>query len=127
MRESDHPVELLHFVYLDEFQDDWDLACFKDVDELSLWSLEATIMRGPEDAPIVSGTGGMRKIRFATSHSDRGKSGGIRVCYAYFVGHHIVLMMMAYSKNRKDNLSAKEKAGIKEYLEITRRWLDGNS
>lgn len=84
-------------------------------------------MSDPEGPPVVSGTGGLRKIRFAATDTDKGKSGGIRVCYAYFLEYHIVLMLMAYPKNRKDNLSAKEKAGIKKYLEITRRWLDDNS
>ena len=80
----------------------------------------------PEAPPVVSGTGGMRKMRFA-AEKDKGKSGGIRVCYAYFAEYHIVLMMMAYPKNRKDSLSATEKAGIKKYLEITKKWLDEKS
>lgn len=69
----------------------------------------------------------MRKIRFAIAESDQGKSGGVRVCYAYFVEHHIVLMMMAYPKNQKDSLSATDKAGIKKYLAITENWLKENS
>ena len=124
---SIHPEDLLYFVYLDEFKDDWKSNCSGDDDELSLWALEILIMRDPEGPPVVSGTGGMRKIRFALPETDKGKSGGIRVCYTYFAEYHIVLMMMAYPKNRKDNLSSKEKAGIKEYLDITTKWLDENS
>ena len=124
---SMHPEDLLYFVHLDEFRDDWNSTCSDDVDELSLWALEILIMSDPEGPPVVSGTGGLRKIRFAPADTDKGKSGGIRICYAYFAEYHIVLMMMAYPKNRKDNLSAREKAGIKEYLEITRKWLDDNS
>lgn len=124
---SMHSEDLLYFIYLDEFRDDWNFICSEDVDERSLWALEILIMSDPEGPPVVSGTGGLRKIRFAPTDTDKGKSGGIRVCYAYFAESHIVLMMMAYPKNRKDNLSAKEKVGIKKYLEITRRWLDDNS
>ncbi|WP_145175333.1 type II toxin-antitoxin system RelE/ParE family toxin [Rubripirellula lacrimiformis] len=84
-------------------------------------------MSDPEGPPIIAGTGGLRKVRFAIAGSDQGKSGGVRVCYAYFAAYHIVLMLMAYPKNRKDNLSASEKAGIKKYLVITDQWLEENS
>ncbi|TWU58509.1 Toxin HigB-2 [Rubripirellula tenax] len=119
--------ELLYFVYLDEFQDDWKSICSSDNDESSLWTLEMLIMSDPEGPPIIAGTGGLRKVRFAIAGSDQGKSGGVRVCYAYFAEYHIVLMMMAYPKNRKDNLSASEKAGIKKYIAITDKWLKENS
>ncbi|KAA1258629.1 Toxin HigB-2 [Rubripirellula obstinata] len=119
--------ELLYFVYLDEFQDDWKSIYSDDSDELSLWALEMLIMSDPEGPPIVAGTGGLRKVRFAIAESDQGKSGGVRVCYAYFAEYHIILMMMAYPKNRKDNLSANDKAGIKKYLAITEKWLEQKS
>lgn len=119
--------ELLYFVYLDEFQGDWRSICSDDSDELSLWALEMLIMSDPEGPPIVAGTGGLRKVRFAISGSDQSKSGGVRVCYAYFAEYRIVLMMMAYPKNRKDNLSASDKAGIKKYLAIADKWLEQNS
>jgi len=120
---SIHPEDLLHFVYLDEFKDDWKSNYSGDDDELNLWALEILIMSDREGPPVVSGTGGLRKIRFAPADKGKGKSGGIRVCYAYFPEYHIV----SYPKNRKDNLSSNEKAGIKEYLDITKKWLDENS
>ncbi len=80
-----------------------------------------------ERPPIVAGTGGLRKVRFAIAERDQGKSGGVRVCYAYFVEYHVVLMMMAYPKKRKDDLAASDKAGIKKYLAITEKWLEKNS
>lgn len=118
--------ELLYFVYLDEFQDDWK-SIDADDDKRSLWALEMLIMGDPAGPPIVTGTGGLRKVRFAIAESDQGKSGGFRVCYAYFAKYHLVLMMMAYPKTRKDNLSASDKAGIKKYLAITDKWLEQKS
>ncbi len=118
------PASLLHFFYLDEFLADWKTLFPTDDDEVSLHELEMRLMRDPTSAPIVSGTGGLRKLRFALEGSDRGARGGIRVCYSFFPEHHIVLMVMAYPKNRQDNLSGHEKQGIKAYLEQTKRWLD---
>jgi hypothetical protein len=119
------PDGLLHFVETDEFGDDWRKLGF-DV-ENDLWALQALIMSGPENAPVISGTGGLRKMRFARPDGSRGKSGGVRVCYAYFKKHWMVLLAIAYPKSKQDNLTAAEKAGIKQYLDTVEKWLDARS
>ena len=82
------------------------------------------IMSAPEMAPVVPGTGGLRKLRFAPERWNRGKSGALRVCYAYFPKHWTVLLIMAFGKGSKETLSAAEKSGIKEYLSRIEKWLD---
>lgn len=89
-----------------------------------MWALFATIMVSPESAPVVAGTGGLRKLRFAPPTWKSGKRGALRVCYAYFPKHAIILLVMAYGKNEKETLSAAEKKGIKQYLEQAEKWLD---
>jgi hypothetical protein len=74
------PQDFIHFVETDQFSDDWnDLGL--DI-ETDLWVLQLFIMGDPESAPIIQGTGGLRKGRFTPSHWPRGKSGAVRVCYA---------------------------------------------
>jgi len=119
------PEDLLYFVYLDEFVDDWRNLYPTDVDEDSLYALEIAIMTSPEGAPVIPGTGGIRKIRFGSANV--GKSGADRVCYVYFPSHHIVVMMMAYPKSRKENLTDKEKKGLKQYVKVISDWLDNHS
>ncbi len=121
------PEDLLTFVYLDEFKDDWSAIFRNDSDELSLWALEVVIMTSPDGPPVIPGTGGLRKMRFGDASQNVGKSGAARVCYAYFQEHNIVLMVMAYPKSRQANLTADEKKSIKKYLEITKTWLDKHS
>jgi hypothetical protein len=116
------PEDLLHFVYLDEFNDDWGALFSHDPDELSLSALEVLIMSDPAGPPVISGTGGLRKMRFGKG--GEGKSGGVRVCYAYFPDHFTVLMVMAYPKGQQDNLTGKGKAGINKYLTKTKQWLN---
>lgn len=116
------PEDLLHFVYLDEFRDDWEELYGPDVDDEALWALEILIMSAPLAGDVVAGTGGLRKVRFGREES--GKRGGNRICYSYFPAHHIVLMLMAYGKSRKANLTKAERAGIKRYLEQVESWLD---
>lgn len=118
------PEDLLHFVYLDEFKDDWNELHGNDGDEVALWALEILIMSNPEAGAVIRGTGGLRKIRFASEEDNRGKRGSDRICYAFFPHHHLVLMVAAFSKNRKEDLSTEERKGIKMYLDSIAKWLD---
>jgi hypothetical protein len=54
------PRKLLNFVELDEFIDDWN-SLNLNVDE-DLFALQMEIMTQPEAAPLVEGTGGLRKL-----------------------------------------------------------------
>lgn len=117
------PEDLLNFVYLDEFESDWNDLFDEEHRETALASLEIAIMCSPENGDVIAGTGGLRKLRFG--ELGRGKRNSIRVCYAYFPEFHVVLMVMAYGKNRKENLSKNEKDGIRVYLAQVQRWLNG--
>lgn len=66
---------------------------------VTVWALEVVIMMAPSKAPVVAGTGGLRKLRFVEEGSNRGTSGGLRVCYAYFPDHNTVLMVIAFDKH----------------------------
>jgi len=117
------PVDqFLHFVEMDEFCQDWERLGL-DIDG-DLWTLQIAIMQNPVAAPVVPGTGGLRKLRFAAPSQQRGKSGAVRVCYVYFPRHAVVLLAMAYGKSQKSTLSAREKQGIRQYIAAVEKWLD---
>jgi hypothetical protein len=84
-------------------------------------------MINPEAGDVVSGTGGLRKMRFGRMADQIGKRKGIRVCYVYFKEHWTVLLVAAYDKNEKDNLTATEKKYIRQYIERSKSWLDSQS
>jgi hypothetical protein len=119
------PLDFLHFVELDEFVGDWEELGLSV--ESDLWDLQLEIMADPEAVPVVSGTGGLRKLRFSPAGCSRGKSGAVRVCFTYFPKHWTVLLMMAYAKGRKESLTAGEKRGIKAYLATFEKWLDARN
>ena len=81
-------------------------------------------MLNPEAGKVIAGTGGLRKLRFDRIEDRIGKRGGVRVCYVHFPGHAIVLLVAAYGKNEKDDLTPIEKKYIREYIERARAWLD---
>lgn len=96
------PTDWLRFIQLHSFTGEWaDLKLGDD----DLLALEITVMAAPTGQPVVRGTGGLRKIRFAVKGSNRGKSGSYRVGYVDFPDCHIVLLVTVWGKNEKSNLS----------------------
>lgn len=106
--------DLLTFVETDEFGDDWQ-SLGLDV-EHDLLELQIAIMAAPERAPVIQGTGGLRKMRFAPARWKSGKRGAIRVCYAYFPMNALVFLVMCYGKATQEDISSQEKHAIAGYL-----------
>ena len=88
-----------------------------------LRALEAMIAESPASSPVMAGTGGLRKIRFAAKGSGSGKSAGVRVCYVYFSRYGLVYFCAVYPKSEKANLSAAERAAYKQIIENFDRYL----
>lgn len=104
---------LLGFARLSSFDKAWsDLG----MDDDDLQSLERMILDHPGIGAVMEGTGGLRKARFASSRSNRGKSGAVRVCYALFPEFGMVFLILVFGKGDKANLDASEKIAIKRLL-----------
>ena len=80
----------------------------RGLDDDDLRALEIAIQTDPDGPPLVPGTGGLRKIRFAPPGSGRGKRGSFRVGYAHFRTPGIVLLLEVWAKSEKDDLSRAE-------------------
>jgi hypothetical protein len=113
--------DFLRFVETNEFVSQWQSLGLDN--EIDLWDLQIMIMRNPEVGKVVAGTGGLRKMRFGRPSDRIGKRAGVRVCYVYFREHAIVLLVTAYGKHQTDDLSAREKKYVREYIERTRTGL----
>ena len=91
------------FIQTREFSKNWDRLGLDDED---LRRLEKLILENPQGAPVVSGTGKLRKLRFAINNM--GKSGSTRVCYVNFLALETIYLVTVYPKNEKDNLTKEE-------------------
>jgi hypothetical protein len=116
------PDQWPRFVRFPTFSRDWDRLGF---DDAALRNLELEILRDPTRAPVISGTGGLRKLRIADPKSGRGKSGAFRVCYADFPEFGTVALIVIFGKNEKHNLTKADcnaiAAVIRAYREELRR------
>lgn len=66
-------------------------------------AMEFYIACAPEDHPVVPGSGGFRKARWA--RRGKGKSGGFWVIYFFLTAPGQIFMAGIYPKSRKENLS----------------------
>ena len=76
--------------------------------------LQNELMEDPESGDIIKGGGGIRKLRYAAQ--GRGKSGGVRVIYYWVKDNHQIFMLVVYPKSKKDNLTDKETAILREFV-----------
>lgn len=77
--------------------------------------LQQALCLNPAAGDVIIGSGGLRKIRWRTA--SRGKRGGIRVIYYWFVRDDELFMLLAYGKNEKDDLSARELSVLRSIVE----------
>lgn len=77
-------------------------------------SLQNALLENPQRGDIINDGGGIRKVRHAAQ--GRGKSGGIRVIYYWIKDDHLIYMLMAYPKSKKDTLTAVETALLRDFV-----------
>jgi len=101
------------FVHTKVFVKQWESLGYNDDD---LAKLQKAICDNPHGHPVIRGTGGVRKTRFALE--GRGKSGGVRIIYADFPMHGIVYLLDAYPKSEKEDISNEERQLLKTAMNI---------
>jgi hypothetical protein len=66
--------------------------------------LQIALMLRPEQGPIIQGSGGLRKVRWATTGG--GKRGGLRVIYYWAPRNQAFYMVYAYTKSEQGDLTS---------------------
>ena len=78
-------------------------ALRRHLDDERYRQLQIALILRPEQGPIIKGSGGLRKIRWATSGG--GKRGGRRVIYYWAPGEQAFYMVYAYTKTEQGDLT----------------------
>jgi mRNA-degrading endonuclease RelE of RelBE toxin-antitoxin system len=73
----------------------------------------------PSAGDVIPGTGGLRKVRWAGK--GRGKRGGCRVIYFWHAASNRVLMLFAFAKNERVDLTAAQKRVLRQIGEMEYR------
>lgn len=77
--------------------------------------LQLHLLNKPDAGKIIRESGGLRKLRW--SAKGHGKSGGIRIIYYRFVAQDTILLILAYSKNERDDPTPKQLQQLKSIIE----------
>ncbi len=77
--------------------------------------LQTHLVNRPDVGKIIAGSGGLRKLRW--SAGGHGKKGGIRVIYYWFVSLEIILLLYAYPKSARDDLTTDQLRQLKKIIE----------
>jgi hypothetical protein len=77
--------------------------------------LQLHLLSKPDAGKIIQGSGGLRKLRWAAK--GHGKSGGIRIIYYRFLAHDTMLLLFAYAKNERDDLTSEQLRQLKRIIE----------
>jgi hypothetical protein len=83
--------------------------------------LEQLIAKAPQSAPIIRGTGGLRKIRFAPPSRHQGKSGAMRVGFTVFPAKAAIIVVAMFAKNDAANFTPAQCSEIEKWLKQIER------
>jgi len=93
------------FIELPSFEKYRDMY-FNDTDFLELQSF---LLKNPLAGKVVPDTGGIRKLRVGDARRNKGKQGGIRIMYYWYVDKSAFLLLTIYDKDEKDDLTKPER------------------
>ncbi len=79
--------------------------------------LQTELTSSPELGDVMPGTGGFRKLRWADVRRGKGRRGGLRIIYYYFLSNHQIWLMTLYGKNEAVDLSPTEKKALKAAID----------
>jgi hypothetical protein len=108
------------FIMTKTFDKRWEELNLTD-DDLS--KLQDYIIKNPNAGDVIQGTGGLIKLRFALSNTNKGKSGGVRVLYIDFIYQAKIILINCYGKKDKDNITGEEKNMYKSFIKQIREEL----
>lgn len=76
------------------------------LDDSNYAAIQRVLASTPDIGDIMPSSGGIRKLRWAAK--GHGKSGGARIIYYWAVAQETILMLAAYPKNTKADLTRDE-------------------
>lgn len=76
--------------------------------------LQWALIINPEAGAIISGAGGMRKLRWALPGS--GKRGGLRIIYYLYTQDERIYLLLPYKKSEQEDLTDEQVKILSKYV-----------
>ncbi|QIM62051.1 toxin [Pasteurellaceae bacterium Orientalotternb1] len=81
-------------------------------------AIQTELLENPEKGDVIQGLGGLRKIRIAQGKSNKGKQGGARAIYFYYVSKDRIYFVTAYGKNKQADLTNEQRKVLSSIVEL---------
>jgi hypothetical protein len=78
--------------------------------------LQRRLADNPESGDLMPDTGGFRKLRWADTKRGKGRRGGLRIIYYYFLADQQIWLMTLYDKCEASDLAPRQKKALKVAL-----------
>jgi len=79
--------------------------------------LQNQLAANPELGDLMPGTGGFRKLRWKDPRRGKGRRGGRRIIYYFFLADQRIWLMTLYDKDEASDLSSRQKMALQNALE----------
>jgi hypothetical protein len=88
------------------------------LDDESFRAMQNALMDDPSAGDVIQGTGGLRKLRWTDKRRGKGKRGGLRIIYFYWVRGLEFWLFTLYGKDELSDLSKKDRATLESLLKF---------
>jgi hypothetical protein len=78
--------------------------------------LQKELLANPRKGNTISGTGGLRKVRWANNKRGKGKRSGTRIIYYFYDEGDQFWMFLIYDKDEMTDLTAHQKKAFRKAL-----------
>jgi len=86
------------------------------LDDDAFLALQNLLMTRPDAGDLIPDTGGLRKLRFGDARRGKGKSGGLRIIYYWWITGFQFWLFTIYDKNEMADLTPRERRGLKAMI-----------
>jgi hypothetical protein len=86
------------------------------LDDDAFLALQNRLMNHPDAGDLIPGAGGLRKLRFGDERRGKGKSGGLRVIYYWWIAGLQFWLFTVYDKDEMTDLTPQERRALKAMI-----------
>ncbi len=88
------------------------------LDDDSFRTLQLVLMENPTAGVVIPDTGGLRKLRFGDTRRGKGRRGGLRVIYYWWVEGTQFWLFSLYDKDEAIDLTPAERKLLKQRIKL---------
>lgn len=87
---------------------------YLDDDEYA--KLQIELMKNPNAGDAIQGTGGLRKLRYGDKKRGKGKRGGLRIIFYFWIGGPEFWLFTVYDKDEVEDLTQDQKTQLARFI-----------